>query len=223
MDARVATTMTFSIEVISLPVSDVDRAISFYVDRVGFMLDVDYAPNDAFRLVQLTPPGSRCSVQFGVGLGDALTGAFRTNTLIVSDLEAARNRLLQSGVEVGAIRHKTPTDDWAGCFAAGLDPARRDDASFADFFDPDGNRWVLQEWGYRGHLQDRVPSDLGFDRPPGAATDVERSKDARLPRLLRGNSLAAQRTGQFLWPIAHSARRRISPSSETSPGPRVIT
>lgn len=149
MDARVATTMTFSIEVVSLPVSDVDRAMRFYVDRVGFMLDVDYAPTDTFRLVRLTPPGSSCSIQFGVGLGDAFTGAFRTNTLIVSDLDAAWNRLLESDVEVGAIRHKTPMDGWAGSFAAGLDPARRDDASFADFFDPDGNRWVLQERGYR--------------------------------------------------------------------------
>lgn len=152
MDAVVATVMTFSIEVISLPVSDVDRALRFYVDRVGFRLDVDYAPNDTFRLVRLTPPGSSCSVQFGTGLGDALSGAFRTSSLIVSDVEAARNRLLQSGVEVGAIRHKAPMDGWAGSFAAGLDPARRDDASFADFFDPDGNRWVLQERGYRGHL-----------------------------------------------------------------------
>ena len=69
MDAVVATVMTFSIEVISLPVSDVDRAVRFYVDRVGFRIDVDYAPNDTFRLVQLTPPGSSCSIQFGTGLG----------------------------------------------------------------------------------------------------------------------------------------------------------
>jgi catechol 2,3-dioxygenase-like lactoylglutathione lyase family enzyme len=145
MDAVVATVMTFSIEVISLPVNDVDRALRFYVDRVGFRIDVDYAPNGTFRLVQLTPPGSSCSIQFGTGLGDALTGAFRSSSLFVSDLEAARNRLLENGVEVSAIRHKTPMDAWIGCYAAGLDPARRDDASFADFFDPDGNRWILQE------------------------------------------------------------------------------
>jgi len=144
--------MTFSIEAISLPVSDVDRAMRFYVDRAGFRLDVDYAPNDTFRLVRLTPAGSSCSIQFGTGLGDALSGAFRTSSLLVSDLEAARIRLLNRGVEVGAFRHKTPIDAWAGGFAAGLDPARRDDASFADFFDPDGNRWVLQERGYRNYL-----------------------------------------------------------------------
>jgi catechol 2,3-dioxygenase-like lactoylglutathione lyase family enzyme len=152
MDAVVDTVMTFSIEIISLPVSDVDRALRFYVDRVGFRLDVDYAPNDTFRLLQLTPPGSSCSIQIGTGLGEALTGAFRTSSLFVSDLEAARDRLLESGVEVSAIRHKIPMDAWAGCFAAGLDPRRRDDASFADFFDPDGNRWVLRERGYRNYL-----------------------------------------------------------------------
>lgn len=147
MDAVVATVMTFSIEVISLPVSDVDRALRFYVDRVGCRLDVDYAPNDAFRLVQLTPPGSNCSIQIGKGLGDALCGAFRSGFLVVSDLEVARNRLLERGVEVSSIRHKIPVDAWAGSFAAGLDPTRRDDASFADFLDPDGNRWVLRERG----------------------------------------------------------------------------
>jgi predicted enzyme related to lactoylglutathione lyase len=96
MDAVVATVMTFSIGVISLPVSDVDRAVRFYVDHVGFRLDMDHAPNDTFRLVRLTPPGSTCSIQLGAGLGDALTGAFRTSILLVSDLEAARNRLLST-------------------------------------------------------------------------------------------------------------------------------
>lgn len=148
MDAG-ATVMTFSIEVLSLPVSDVDRAMRFYVDRLGFRLDVDYAPNEAFRVVQITPPGSSCSIQIGKGLTDALTGSFRNTFLVVTDLEAARNRLLEAGVEVTAIRHKVPIDAWDGGFAAGLDPARRDYASFADFLDPDGNRWVLQERGYR--------------------------------------------------------------------------
>src|SRR5215468_2658779 len=94
----------FSVEVITLPVSDVDRALRFYVDRVGFTLDVDYAPNDAFRVVQLTPPGSRCSIQVGRGLTDALAGSVRNVYLVVTDLEAARSRLLEQGVEVSAIR-----------------------------------------------------------------------------------------------------------------------
>jgi catechol 2,3-dioxygenase-like lactoylglutathione lyase family enzyme len=138
----------FSVEVITLPVSDVDRALRFYVDRVGFTLDVDYAPNDAFRVVQLTPPGSACSIQIGEGLTNAAAGSIRNVYLVVTDLEAARSRLLERGVEVSAIRHKVPIDAWNGGFAAGLDPAHRDYASFADFSDPDGNRWVLQERGY---------------------------------------------------------------------------
>lgn len=149
MNTAEASVITFSIEVISLPVSDVDRALRFYVDQVGFTLDVDYAPSDTFRVVQLTPPGSGCSIQIGKGLTDALPGSLRNTYLVVTDLEAARNRLLEHGVEVSVIRHKVPIDAWDGRFAAGLDPARRDYASFADFMDPDGNRWVLQERGYR--------------------------------------------------------------------------
>jgi catechol 2,3-dioxygenase-like lactoylglutathione lyase family enzyme len=142
-------TPTFSVEVITLPVSDVERALRFYVDQVGFTLDVDYSPNDAFRVVQLTPPGSSCSIQIGSGLTDAPVGSLRNVYLVVTDLEAARSRLLERGVEVGEIRHKAPLDAWDGGFAPGPDPARRDYASFADFSDPDGNSWVLQERGYR--------------------------------------------------------------------------
>jgi hypothetical protein len=116
---------------------------------VGFALDVDYAPNGAFRVVQLTPPGSACSIQIGRGLTDAPAGSLRNAHLVVTDLEAARGALLERGVPVGEIRHKTPIGAWDGGFAPGLDPARGDYASFADFCDPDGNRWVLQERGHR--------------------------------------------------------------------------
>lgn len=138
----------FLVEVITLPVSNVERALRFYVDQVGFSLDVDYSPNSAFRAVQLTPPGSGCSIQFGRGLTDAPAGSFCNVYLVVADLEAARRHLLERGVKVGEVRHKTPIDAWDGGFAPGLDPARRDYASFADFLDPDGNKWVLQERGY---------------------------------------------------------------------------
>jgi catechol 2,3-dioxygenase-like lactoylglutathione lyase family enzyme len=141
-------TSTFSVEVITLPVSDVERALRFYVDRVGFILDVDYSPKDGFRVVQLTPPGSSCSIQIGKGLTDAPVGSLRNVYLIVTDLEAVRNRLRERGVDVGEIRHKTPIGAWDGGFASGLDPARGDYASFANFSDPDGNSWVLQERGY---------------------------------------------------------------------------
>ncbi|WP_035664305.1 VOC family protein [Bradyrhizobium sp. Ec3.3] len=149
MNTTSTAAINFSVEVITLSVSDVDRALRFYVDQVGFTLDVDYSPDDAFRVVQLTPPGSRCSIQIGRGLTDAPAGSLRNVFLVVTDLEDARSRLLECGVEVGEIRHKVPIDAWGGGFAPGLDPTRRDYASFADFSDPDGNSWVLQERGYR--------------------------------------------------------------------------
>ena len=149
MYATSTAAMKFSVEVITLPVSDIDRALHFYVDQLGFALDVDYAPNDAFRVVQLTPPGSNCSIQIGKGLTDAPAGSLRNLYLVVTDLKAVRSHLIERGVNVGDIRHKTPVDAWDGSFAPGLDPARKDYASFAGFSDPDGNSWVLQERGYR--------------------------------------------------------------------------
>jgi catechol 2,3-dioxygenase-like lactoylglutathione lyase family enzyme len=149
MNTTSTAVVKFSVEVITLPVSDVERALRFYVDRVGFTLDVDYAPNDAFRVVQLTPPGSGCSIQIGRGLTDAPVGSLRNVYLVVTDVEAARIRLREHGVDVDEIRHKVPIDAWDGSLAPGLDPGRRDFASFAGFSDPDGNRWVLQERGYR--------------------------------------------------------------------------
>jgi catechol 2,3-dioxygenase-like lactoylglutathione lyase family enzyme len=149
MNTTSTAAMKLSLEVIMVPVSDIERAVRFYVDQVGFTLDVDYAPNEAFRVVQLTPPGSSCSIQIGKGLTDAPAGSLRNAYLVVSDLEAVRNGLLERGVKVDDIRHKTPVDAWDGGFAPGLDPAHRNYASFADFSDPDGNRWVLQERGYR--------------------------------------------------------------------------
>src|SRR5499433_4574646 len=98
-DATVKTP-TFSVEVITLPVSDVERALRFYVDQVGFALDVDYSPNDTFRVAQLTPPGSSCSIQIGNRLTDAPVGSLRNVYLVVTDLEAARSHLLEHGVAV---------------------------------------------------------------------------------------------------------------------------
>jgi catechol 2,3-dioxygenase-like lactoylglutathione lyase family enzyme len=143
------TAPTSSVEVITMPVSDVDRALRFYKDQLGFHLDVDYSPNHTFRVVQLTPSGSACSIQIGKGLTDARVGSLRNVYLVVTDLDAMRTQLLEHGTAVSEIRHKTPIGAWDGGFVPGLDPARGDYASFASFSDPDGNSWVLQERGYR--------------------------------------------------------------------------
>ncbi|GAA5137709.1 VOC family protein [Pseudonocardia adelaidensis] len=142
--------MDYRLEVVTLAVTDVDKAAAFYTQKVGFVLDVDYHPTDEFRVVQLTPPGSGCSVQIGIGLTDAQPGSARTTYLAVADVEAARAELVGRGVEVSGIRHKAPTDDWKGDWLPGIDPQRRAYASVADFADPDGNTWVVQEIGHAG-------------------------------------------------------------------------
>ncbi len=134
-DARLA------LEVVPLPVSDVDRALAFYTEQVGFTLDVDYQPTSEFRVVQLTPPGSAASVQL---VADD-SRRVRDLHLVTTDLPASRAALIARGVAVSDVRHKDPVETWAGGFRPGLDPQRRDYASFADFADPDGNTWTLQE------------------------------------------------------------------------------
>jgi catechol 2,3-dioxygenase-like lactoylglutathione lyase family enzyme len=142
--------MKASFEVVILPVVDPDRALEFYRDKVGFGLDVDYAPTPQFRVIQLTPEGASVSIQFGVGLTDAPAGSTRGLYLVVPDVEAARRELTGRGVDVSAIRHKdTSGGEWLGAYLPGLDPDRSDYASFAEFRDPDGNGWVLQERGHR--------------------------------------------------------------------------
>jgi catechol 2,3-dioxygenase-like lactoylglutathione lyase family enzyme len=141
--------MDCQLQVVTLPVSDVDKAKVFYTRQAGFTLDVDYHPATGFRVVQFTPPGSACSVQIGTGLTDAAPGTVRNTYLAVTDIEAARTELTARGVTVSPIRRKSPIDHWKGGFQPGTDPQRRDYASLADFTDPDGNTWVIQEIGYR--------------------------------------------------------------------------
>lgn len=141
--------MEARLEVVTLPVTDVDRALAFYTDQLGFALDVDYRPHDGFRVVQLTPPGSACSIQFGVGLTDGPAGSARATYLAVTDLEAVHRDLTERGVEISEIRHKAGSEDWQGDWVAGIERDHRDYASVAEFADPDGNTWLLQEIGHR--------------------------------------------------------------------------
>jgi len=132
--------MEYRLELVVLPVSDVDRAKTFYTERVGFNLDVDTSPAEGFRVVQLTPPGSACSITIGTGLTDSPPGSYKGLHMIVNDIVAAREELVGRGVEVSEVRHMA-----SGEWAPGPDPEHQDYASFADFPDPDGNVWVLQE------------------------------------------------------------------------------
>ena len=134
--------MDFKLELVLIPVSDVDRAKTFYTEKAGFNLDVDHRAGDNFRVVQLTPPGSACSIAVGTGITDAEPGSVRGTHLVVSDILAARAELVERGVDVSEVRHLE-----SGTWVPGPDPERRDYMSFADFSDPDGNTWVLQERG----------------------------------------------------------------------------
>jgi len=128
--------MDLSLELVVLPVSDVDRAKAFYVGA-GFSLDVDHQ-TESFRVVQLTPPGSRCSV--ALLRNDSAAGSVQGLHLVVADLAAAREELVARGVPVGEPYHFGEQGQ-----VAGVHPDRADFASFAAFADPDGNGWLLQE------------------------------------------------------------------------------
>lgn len=132
--------MDYKLELVLMPVADVDRAKAFYTENLGFALDVDHRAGEEFRVVQMTPPGSACSITFGIGITDAEPGSVRGTHLVVTDIEAARAELVGRGVQVSEIRHMG-----SGGWEPGPDPEHRDYSSFADFADPDGNTWVLQE------------------------------------------------------------------------------
>ena len=140
------------LEIVVIPVSDVDRAKTFYAG-LGWRLDADYASGDDYRVIQFTPPGSSCSVIFGKNVTAAAPGSAQGLYLIVSDLEAARNELLGRGVEVSEPFHDAG-DVYVGpdqpylfgrVRVSGPDPEHRSYRSFASFSDPDGNGWLFQE------------------------------------------------------------------------------
>src|SRR5436190_5707037 len=128
------------LELVLIPVTDVDRARDFYLHKAGFGLDVDTRVGDEMRVVQVTPPGSACSVGFGTGITNAPPGSAQGLHLVVSDIVTARDLLVRRGVQVSVIRHLE-----SGTWVPGPDPQRESYMSFADFADPDGNTWVLQE------------------------------------------------------------------------------
>jgi catechol 2,3-dioxygenase-like lactoylglutathione lyase family enzyme len=143
----VAGTIDMKLEVVVIPVSDVDRAKRFYSD-LGWRLDIDYTAEDDFRVIQFTPPGSGCSVIFGTNVTAAAPGSVQGLHLIVSDIEAARDELIRRGVEISELFH-----DAGGVFhhaggeslLSGPNPQRQSFASYASFSDPDGNGWLFQE------------------------------------------------------------------------------
>jgi catechol 2,3-dioxygenase-like lactoylglutathione lyase family enzyme len=170
--------MDMKLEVVVVPVSDVERAKEFY-EKLGFRLDIDYSKDD-FRVVQFTPPGSEASIHIGRGLTSAAPGSLRNLYLVVFDVEEARDDLVGRGIDVSEVFH------YAGLGVpgrlSGTDPERQSYASFASFSDPDGNTWLLQE------IQARLPGRV--QQPTGAhATDV-----AALAELLRETG---EHHGQF--------------------------
>jgi catechol 2,3-dioxygenase-like lactoylglutathione lyase family enzyme len=129
--------MDWKIEVVVVPVSDVDRSKRFYSEQVGFNVDVDRTMSESFRVVQMTPPGSACSISIGMGLADMPPGSLKGLQLVVSDIDAAHAELVERGVEVSPIQHfddgvmsEGPGGDWN---------------SFIFFSDPDGNAWAVQQ------------------------------------------------------------------------------
>jgi catechol 2,3-dioxygenase-like lactoylglutathione lyase family enzyme len=171
-------------EVVVIPVSDVDRAKEFY-GRLGWRLDADFASGEEFRVIQFTPPGSGCSIIFGKNVTAATPGSAQGLYLIVSDVQAARNELLDRGVEIGEVFH-----DDAGVYAgtdepylfgrarvSGPDAEHRSYRSFASFHDPDGNGWLFQEITAR--LPGRIePATTTFTSASDLASALRRAAAA---------------------------------------------
>ena len=181
------------LEVVVIPVSDVDRAKEFY-GGLGWRLDADFAFDNGFRVVQFTPPGSGCSVQFGTNITSAAPGSAQGLYLIVSDIEAARDELVARGVEVSEVFHAgTPgaqfQPDGTSGRVSGPAPDHASYSSFATFSDPDGNGWLLQEITTR--LPGRV--DPPRRRSPRRATWRARC-GARRPRTASTRSAPARPT-----------------------------
>jgi catechol 2,3-dioxygenase-like lactoylglutathione lyase family enzyme len=167
------------LEVVVIPVSDVDRAKAFY-SSLGWRLDADRAAGDNFRLVQFTPPGSGSSIQFGVNLTPAAAGSAKAMLLAVSDIEAARSELIARGVDASQVFHcETGTAcrfSSIGARVTGPHPERLSYYSFVSFSDPDGNGWLLQEVTKR--LAGRVAGNTTYASAPDLAQAMRRAAKA---------------------------------------------
>lgn len=179
-----ARTVDMKLEVVVIPVSDVDRAKRFYGD-LGWRLDADFAAGDDFRLIQFTPPGSGCAVIFGKNVTAAAPGSAQGVYLIVSDIQAAREELLGRGVKVSEVFHDSGdvhagADDpylFGRLRISGPDPEHRSYRSYASFSDPDGNGWLLQEVTVR--LPGRVDAnDTTFTSSTELASALRRAEAA---------------------------------------------
>ncbi|MBM7772245.1 catechol 2,3-dioxygenase-like lactoylglutathione lyase family enzyme [Actinokineospora baliensis] len=132
--------MDWKLQVVVVPVADVDRAKEFYAGKLGFAVDTDFSPNEHFRVVQVTPPGSACSITFGKGVGGGEPGSVKGCHLVVTDILAAEKQLDAAGVEHSGTQHFVD-----GVMTPGVDPEGRDFGSFLFFSDPDGNSWAVQQ------------------------------------------------------------------------------
>ena len=171
-----AAMVDLKLEVVIIPVSDVDRAKRFY-GSLGWRLDADFAFDNGFRVVQVTPPGSGCSIQFGTNLTSAAPGSARGNYLVVSDLEAAHNELVARGAAVSEVFHPTTPgaqfqSDGTSGRVGGPAPEHASYRSFATFSDPDGNGWLLQE------IKSRLPG-RGLSIDVATLTDLLRDAESR--------------------------------------------
>jgi catechol 2,3-dioxygenase-like lactoylglutathione lyase family enzyme len=190
------------LEVVVIPVADIDRAKAFYA-RLGWRLDADFPFDNGFRVVQFTPPGSGTSIQFGTNMTSAAPGSAQALYLVVSDIEAARGQLSASGAQVSEVFHaRTPgaqfaPDDTSGRIS-GRAPDEASYGSYAWFSDPDGNSWLLQE------VTTRLPG-----RVDPAATTYASAADlaAAMARAATAHGEHEQRTGQAdaNWPDWYAA------------------
>jgi catechol 2,3-dioxygenase-like lactoylglutathione lyase family enzyme len=200
--------LDMKLEVITIPVSDVDRAKAFY-GRLGWRLDADFSKGDD-RVVQFTPPGSQCSVHFGRNLTSVAPGSAQSLWLIVSDIQAARDELVGRGIEVSEVFHYAGWNRVApDARLSGPAPDRHSYASFVSFSDPDGNGWLLQE------ITTRLPGRVAGDTTYASAGDLAQA----LRRAEAAHGEHEKRTGQRdqNWPDWYAEYMRREQSGEELP------